>query len=51
MDNQKDFKQREKKDFDPCVNFEKCQGKWYRYRAKDDNGLRKICAKNEKLKE
>ncbi len=49
--NQKDLKEREKKDFDSCINYEKCKGKWYRYRSKEDNGFCKACAKNEKLKE
>ena len=39
------------KDQEKCINFETCKGKWYRYRAKDDNGYCKICIKKEKMKE
>ena len=49
--NQKDHKERENKNFEYCINYEKCKGKWHRYRAKEDNGFCKACAKNEKLKE
>ena len=45
------FKEREKKDFDPCINYEKCKGKWYRYKAREDNGYCKACTKIESLKE
>ena len=37
--------------FDNCVNFENCKGKWYKYRAKNDNGFCKSCIKNEHYKE
>ena len=40
------------KDQEKCINNETCKGKWYRYRAKDDNGYCKTCIKieNEKYK-
>ena len=28
-------------------NYEKCKGKWYKYRAKEDNGFCKSCVKIE----
>jgi hypothetical protein len=39
------------KDYEQCINYEICNGKWYRYRNKEDNGFCKACIKNEKLKE
>jgi hypothetical protein len=39
------------KNFDNCVNYEICKGKWYKYRAKEDNGFCKACIKNDKIKE
>ncbi len=45
--NKKNSNEREKKDFELCINNQKCNGKWYRYKAKNDNGFCKTCAKNE----
>ena len=36
-----------KKDFQQCINYEKCKGKWFKYKAKKDNGFCKVCIKNE----
>ncbi len=38
---------------DPCINFDACKGKWFKYKAKQDNGYCKACIKkeNEKHKE
>ena len=33
----------------PCINFEKCLGKWFKYKYKDDYGFCKICIKKEKM--
>ena len=49
--NQKNLIEESNKFYDNCVNFEKCKGKWFKYKAKDDNGFCKACLKNEKLKE
>jgi hypothetical protein len=53
MKKSKILKEREEKDFDNCINFQKCYGKWFRYKNKDDKGYCKSCVKveNEKLKE
>ena len=48
--NQKNSKERVKKDFDFCINYESCKGKWFRYKAKDNNGYCKACIKNENFK-
>ncbi len=37
--------------FDPCINYKICKGKWYKYRAKQDDGICKACIKNDKNKE
>ena len=47
MKKSKTCKEREEKDFDQCINFQKCKGKWYRYRNKADNGYCKACIKTE----
>ena len=54
MNTQKIFKNQideNKKFYENCINFEKCKGKWFKYKSKDDNGFCKACLKNEKLKE
>jgi hypothetical protein len=30
-----------------CINFEKCKGKWFKYKAKNDNGFCKACIKKD----
>ena len=34
-----------KKDYEPCINYEKCNGNWFKYKAKEDNGFCKACVK------
>ena len=49
-----DLKKEESKYYKPCINIidgKKCDGKWYLYRAKEDNGFCKSCIKNQKLEE
>ena len=40
-------KERDKKDFYPCINNLVCKGKWYRYKNRKDNGYCKLCVKTE----
>ena len=54
MSKQKNFKnlnEENNKNFEQCLNYETCKGKWYKYRAKDDDRYCKTCVKDEKLKE
>ena len=47
------LKKEESKYYKPCINIVdgiKCNGKWFHYKAKEDNGLCKACLKNEKEK-
>ncbi len=51
-----DLKKEESKYYKPCINIidgKKCDGKWFHYKAKNDNGSCKACIKrqNEKFKE
>ena len=39
-----------KKDYEPCINYEKCNGNWFKYKAKEDNGFCKACVKKDKEK-
>ena len=39
------------KDYEQCINYLTCKGKWYRYRNKKDNGFCKACVKIEKLED
>ena len=47
FENQMESKERDKKDFEPCINYLVCKGKWYRYKHKIDNGFCKSCVKTE----
>ena len=51
--NLKNLNEENNKNFEQCLNYETCKGKWYKYRAKDDDGFSKACVKkeNEKQKE
>ena len=35
------------KDYEQCINYLNCKGKWYRYRNKKDNGYCRTCVKEE----
>ncbi len=48
-----ELKKEESKYYKPCINIVngiKCNGKWFHYKAKEDNGLCKACLKYEKEK-
>ena len=50
MEKSKDLKS-SKEEFNkyciPCINFKECQGKWFKYKFKDDNGFCKTCIKKD----
>jgi len=50
MKNFKNSKDQGNKDYEDCIN-QKCNGKWFKYRNKDDNGFCRACIKNNELKE
>ncbi len=40
-----------KKDYELCINHRDCKGKWFKYKAREDNGFCKTCLKKESEKE
>ena len=50
----KDSKDENSKYSKPCINIIdgiKCNGKWFQYKAKEDNGYCKACIKNQLKKD
>jgi hypothetical protein len=50
MSKSKSLKDEIKKDYEPCTNYIKCNGKWFKYKAKGDAGFCKVCIKVENEK-
>ncbi len=40
-----------KKDYELCINYVECKGKWFKYKSREDNGFCKTCLKTEIEKE